>query len=1174
MSGENVSKSPTRDKADTTNEESTIGESFFQDGQKQKRRIPRWLDHFNRRDLTILFKSSLAVWIMTILIFISKTLNAIGQAAFFGCIVLFIVPPSGVVFVHVLAGLTIVIGLLLGWAWGTITMKAALATRPQSDLNSQYTALQQAVQQGIVQASGQTPALQVAIYNGYMLDTRVTITYFCMMGLFIYLVSRIRIAAPKLTLVGIFAMVVADIYLAVAPLIPSFQGTIPKVLILPTVIAVGVGLVCNLCIFPKSTSSIVLDTTSNVLSPMSGFFHALNLHFQQPSRRFDVKALEQLKAEITVAYKSVDSSINFLPMDFSYGRWSPADISALHQPLRQILVTFGALVQLPLSQENSRVKETALLAVVEESLESTRSTFRVPIAHHQIAKALAMRDHARNPETEKLVLETFGILSSCAPPVLEAWPVAIDVILEALKHQSDRKVGRTQEPFEEAINNLQKLGETFKTTAAQKLLEPHSHLFDENGNIVRSEDPDRLAPLLAFLIGLLYQERIINLSDALLEMLQQIRRIEEGRQHKRVWVPKGLSKLFSWTFSKDEVPSTVDGTYDLRRTATAASVHQTRNQKGPKKSESSTTKTSNTDDAKTRLENMRTPHARQRSKASTILLGIVNWLSNDEGMHAARTLILTIALGVPAAITTSAGFYYREKGLWALIMSQMALVPYTSDFISSLLVRVIGTAAGGVFGLVCWYIGAGSGPGNAYGMAAIMAVAVVALMWWRLFAPPEQITAGIMMASTIYLVVSYSWIDTYNPTYGAPGVGYNVFWRRLLLVLIGFAASTIVMFLPRPPSGSRHYRELLSEQLRSVKERYALFASTWISPPSDLVEVCETEALLSQEILEASIQPITLLKFEFSSSTINTTALLKVCNICIDINSQITQLVLYTNRLTPHLQSRFMQVSGANDEKHIADLMAVLSLLQGSLETGRPLPAILPTPLLNRVSSKMSSDRGEKETDENEVEKLTARELLTAESGRHWASALGAYLALLTRTDELVLVLKKAVGEESGIDLASMASKFEEAITSADATLKSGIAENFFIAGRKENGFLILLEAWTGRINSTGLHARSLFSHLIRDGNISQAFRGASGDKLDYFQAYLAWERLRLIEDPYDGFSGPNYCKNLVLLIDYREFASAAMLANDSGPKQFDFFSTRHDRDKDSDQLESLLYVT
>jgi hypothetical protein len=105
-------------------------------------------------------------------------------------IVLFIVPPSGVVFVNVLAGLTIVIGLALGWAWGVITMKAALATRPQADLDARYTELSQLASQNatnVGQASGQTTYAQIAIFDGFMLDTRVTITYFCMLCLFIYL---------------------------------------------------------------------------------------------------------------------------------------------------------------------------------------------------------------------------------------------------------------------------------------------------------------------------------------------------------------------------------------------------------------------------------------------------------------------------------------------------------------------------------------------------------------------------------------------------------------------------------------------------------------------------------------------------------------------------------------------------------------------------------------------------------------------------------------------------------------------------------------------------------------------------------------------------------------------------------------------------------------------------
>lgn len=59
-------------------------DSFFVNStSKTQRRIPQWLDHFNMKDLKILFKTSLAVWITTIFIFINPTLDFLGQAAFF-----------------------------------------------------------------------------------------------------------------------------------------------------------------------------------------------------------------------------------------------------------------------------------------------------------------------------------------------------------------------------------------------------------------------------------------------------------------------------------------------------------------------------------------------------------------------------------------------------------------------------------------------------------------------------------------------------------------------------------------------------------------------------------------------------------------------------------------------------------------------------------------------------------------------------------------------------------------------------------------------------------------------------------------------------------------------------------------------------------------------------------
>jgi len=85
----------------------------------------------------------------------------------------------------------VILGLSLGWAWGVITMKAALAARPAEDLNARLLELQRLAPTNttnVQQASGQSTYQQIQIFNGFMLDTRVTVVYFCMTSLFIYLV--------------------------------------------------------------------------------------------------------------------------------------------------------------------------------------------------------------------------------------------------------------------------------------------------------------------------------------------------------------------------------------------------------------------------------------------------------------------------------------------------------------------------------------------------------------------------------------------------------------------------------------------------------------------------------------------------------------------------------------------------------------------------------------------------------------------------------------------------------------------------------------------------------------------------------------------------------------------------------------------------------------------------
>lgn len=171
----------------------------------------------------------------------------------------------------------------------------------------------------------------------------------------------------------------------------------------------------------------------------------------------------------------------------------------------------------------------------------------------------------------------------------------------------------------------------------------------------------------------------------------------------------------------------------------------------------------------------------------------------------------------------------------------------------------------------------------------------------------------------------------------SPTVGYSIFWRRVLLVLVGFAVATIVMFVPYPPSGSKHYRKILSDSMSNVKDQYALFASNWKDPPEDFVEVVEKEGIAAGVTLLESIQPIKLTKYEFSRSNIDSSTINQTVQLCMKMNQATTQLLLYTAKLPMDLRERFIARSGATDDSLMSEFMAVITLAQQSLISGDPL---------------------------------------------------------------------------------------------------------------------------------------------------------------------------------------------------------------------------------------------
>lgn len=761
-----------------------IDNPFFlgEDGKPKKAKgIPAFFNHFNWQDMKHLFKASLAVWVFFLFIVISPTLKVYGQATFFGCILLFIIPASGIVFIQILGALTVLIGMALGWAWGTITMKAALSTRPAAETQALFAQLQanyHTYVQNAGQASGQSQYTQLQIYNGFMLDTRISITYIGMGCIFIYFFYRLRAAVPKFTLAAMFGGIVVDIYLCIAPLIPSFQGTIAKILILPAATAAGIGVVCNILFFPESTSNVTLESMSKVLRPMKPFLDAILKSFERPEAQFDIQKLQATKAAVIMQYKDLESSLGFLPLDLAYGRWNAEDVASLKGQMRLVVTMFISLISLQVQRLEAKSHKQAMRRMEEDlrrdrgddgsSLNTKTSSNASTVGAHQLALALDVSNKLHHPESDALLLKSLFVLLSTSGNILGSCAEGLDAVIEAFdtvnhrryfKRPSKAQCEELAAKHEEALEQLKAHRKEFAQNATHKLLDPHMHLFTEDGKLRQPEEREYTAPVHGLILGMMYEERILGFSTSVIELLTRIIELEKARTHARIWPPTGLRHFFSWVFNSDATPSVASGGDTVKQDEARAQTSTVNEQEKKAKKVRGKKKKEKTE-SQQQLDALRFHGGRKRSPLSKLTLGVTQWLTCEESIFALRAVIVTIAVATVANCKSSAGFFYREKGLWVIIMAQMGLAQYSADFIYGFILRVGGTVLGGVIGLAVWYIGAGDGPGSPYGMAAIMAVVIVLLMWTRLFSPPQWFAGSMLMAATVFLTVGYSWVDT------------------------------------------------------------------------------------------------------------------------------------------------------------------------------------------------------------------------------------------------------------------------------------------------------------------------------------------------------------------------------------------------------------------------------
>ena len=325
----------------------------------------------------------------------------------------------------------------------------------------------------------------------------------------------------------------------------------------------------------------------------------------------------------------------------------------------------------------------------------------------------------------------------------------------------------------------------------------------------------------------------------------------------------------------------------------------------------------------------------------------------------------------------------------------------------------------------------------------------------------------------------YSWLtrgtlDTHIPSYGNPGVGYSVFWRRMLLVIVGFSAAAIVMYFPRPPSAGKHYRKVLSATLGNFQDRYALMITDFSrkrgkgrSSP-DLLSTLEKMTIASADTLSSIAGPIQLLRFEFSSTDFTASGLSRITSLATSVNFNMFQVLYYSSDLSEDFRRRFMLLSGAFEEHFVGDFMGVLSLLRHSLESGDALPSVLPAPLTVRafrdrvvqahthphhgMHQNSRPDQAGKEAAGTETREEHIRELLgpvtrkmienEQEGFRKYCIVISCLVGLLNALDEMVMVVKEELGESHVVDIEDWGTRFYQDVDVEVENQENGEVEN------------------------------------------------------------------------------------------------------------------------------------
>ncbi|KAM0749035.1 hypothetical protein T439DRAFT_327526 [Meredithblackwellia eburnea MCA 4105] len=1018
-----------------------------------------------------IFRASIVSLSCFILILEPASLKTLGNAGFFSVIVSFMLPATLPIMLFFLAMTTMVMGMLLGWAWSCAGMAAALKARDKVLLASQF----QRVQASLAGATNPEALYQVAIFKGEFLDARSSVVFgiFLWTGAFFFGLMRAKV--PKLTFLAIFGTIVTDVMCSYGPLFPFAEYTLASNFLLPTSCYIAIALGGTILIFPESLNrSWTTDLVDTFLIPLleRSQLHSKALSTTPPTDKESAEAWTTLSgkflasgAQASGGLEALLGSVGMTELEISKGRFGAKDLIGLTELLRELFArSMGLGVfcnQVASVHKRVSARELALSETPQEG--------KPRAVEHRMDRIRRLGREAETTHSHGLA-NLLPILQRTSSPLRTACDEALLATMEWLTDtNSNRWIGHpnpeaVEAAFQAQAQRIVKLEEAlinFRTSGRSELCAPFKDFFDAiTGELI--EDPSRsehtparlsFSPASLFLC-FAASSNLIWYAEALIKFEKHIHDLEGKRRVNKLWFPTGMRKIGkilkggrSAGVAAGESPN---GNPDEVESVGATDDH-----------DEEVKKVEEQKDVKDALgEAQRDPDAKPPKnglqKLSIKLYAFLKWFSTPEAIFALRYATISVLLWLIAVFPNTAYFAYVNKALWALIMGQTGLAVWAGDQISATVQKAIGTAVGLVYGMLCWYIGSGRGNGNRIGLGAAFYVLMIPVLALRLFGPPQYMQVSIIGGVTSVLIVGYSWIDTHLVSLGNPGVGASIAWRRAVLVLIGMAAATIIMLFPKSVSARHLVRRTHATCIEEIGKIYAAVVGAWLREQQ--TDEIEDSKALGEDKAEASPFSVAtqkqvrarmlalFLKLRGIKMSIGHAGFelsmrgdwpIKEYTSLLEHESAILQALSQVGLSLVHLDAEWRRLlvvrTAFLNPNLIADVTSSFYLISLALRQGSPLPETTPGPLLDRliyheqnrrstrkalqaVESKKDDDVMHDDHSAHHVEGAgigTNITFQTLEDERFgiYATAILALASVLATVDEMEDVTKELVGE-------------------------------------------------------------------------------------------------------------------------------------------------------------------